>query len=377
MRVFAWNYRGLGQPRAVRELTDLVRTHRPKVVGLLEIKIDGRKLEPIRKRLGLKHGIVVERRGLAGGIALWWAEDIEIRILSYSQSHIDALVENTEDLAYRITIFYGHPSACKRHISWDLLRLLNCQYNYPWVVFGDFNEICFGWEVKGRRVRGEWQMRSFREAILDCDLADLGYRGSPFTFSNRRMGHLETKARLDRVLANSEWRSLFPKAQVTHVSTSTSDHYLLLIDIYINARSKGDKLFKFEPMCLRHSGFGEIVNEAWDFPDQEEASLGYMLKKCGEHLSDWNRRYFGRVQNQIKKLKNRLEVVQSLSRNEEIRAEEAAIVTELDEWRLREEILWRQRSRAEWLMEGDRNTSFFHARASQRKKRNRIDRLQN
>ncbi|CAM8923620.1 unnamed protein product [Rhodiola kirilowii] len=136
MRVFAWNYRGLGQPRAVRELTDLVRTHRPKVVGLLEIKIDGRKLEPIRKRLGLKHGIIVERRGLAGGIALWWAEDIEIRILSYSQSHINALVENTEDLAYRITIFYGHPSACKRHISWDLLRLPNCQYNYPWVVLG-------------------------------------------------------------------------------------------------------------------------------------------------------------------------------------------------------------------------------------------------
>jgi hypothetical protein len=40
-----------------------------------------------------------------------------------------------------------------------------------------------------------------------------------------------------------------------------------------------------------------------------------------------------------------------------------------------EEIMAKQRSRVEWLREGDRNTSFFHTRASARKWANKISML--
>lgn len=40
-----------------------------------------------------------------------------------------------------------------------------------------------------------------------------------------------------------------------------------------------------------------------------------------------------------------------------------------------EEIAWRQRSRALWLKEGDKNTKFFHQFANAHKRYNHIDQL--
>ena len=45
---------------------------------------------------------------------------------------------------------------------------------------------------------------------------------------------------------------------------------------------------------------------------------------------------------------------------------------EINEMLTREEIMWNQRSRASWIKWGDRNTKFFHATASQRRRRNKI-----
>lgn len=40
-----------------------------------------------------------------------------------------------------------------------------------------------------------------------------------------------------------------------------------------------------------------------------------------------------------------------------------------------EELFWKQKSRATWLREGDKNTEFFHATTKQRRARNRITKL--
>lgn len=50
---------------------------------------------------------------------------------------------------------------------------------------------------------------------------------------------------------------------------------------------------------------------------------------------------------------------------------------ELEDLLEKDQIWWAQRSRASWLKRGDRNTKFFHQKASQRRKRNWIHQIKN
>ncbi|CAM8914848.1 unnamed protein product [Rhodiola kirilowii] len=372
MKTLCWNCRGLGQPRSVHSLAELVRSNKPSIVALIETKIEGRRLEGIRRRLGFANGFSVDREGLAGGLAIWWKEGVSLSIRSYSRHHIDCKVMEGDE--FRLTVFYGNPVSNRRAESWELLRNLSKQGDGPWLVLGDFNEILFGWELKGRRLRKEWQMRRFREAIEDSSLSDLGFNGDPFTYSNRREGVFETRARLDRAFGNEEWRNLFPIVEVRHLISSVSDHYPLLVEFSKSKKVYKRRLFRFEPMWLRHEGYSDFIDNSWKEGGSEGDLLG-KLKHCRVRLAAWNKSVFGRADIWIARLKVELEKVKSQFRSQEVIEKEARISKDLEEWLAREELFWRQRSRVEWLREGDANTKYFHERASCRERRNMITRI--
>jgi hypothetical protein len=89
-------------------------------------------------------------------------------------------------------------------------------------------------------------------------------------------------------------------------------------------------------------------------------------------LAAWSRDSFGAPQKEIRKLEKRLAWLRSHCARGNYCQEEQQIEHRLCELFEREEIMLRQRSRVEWLQAGDRNTSFFQARATAQRRANKI-----
>ncbi|KAJ8445113.1 hypothetical protein Cgig2_029485 [Carnegiea gigantea] len=108
-----------------------------------------------------------------------------------------------------------------------------------------------------------------------------------------------------------------------------------------------------------------VIYMHWIFRDM--ILLGGMDKGT---FVPWRRGFFGNVRVEIKKLEAQLKgTVDARSRKN--------ILTSIGEWRKREEVLWWQRARIDFLKYGNSNTRWFHSRASMRRARNHIDGLLN
>src|SRR3954471_11036721 len=76
-------------------------------------------------------------------------------------------------------------------------------------------------------------------------------------------------------------------------------------------------------------------------------------------------------------LKHELEILRQVPNRSGRSGREIKITDRLVELYNREETLWWQRSRIEWLVGGDKNSKFFHIRASMRRRKNLIKNLKN
>jgi hypothetical protein len=166
----------------------MVRKKDPLVLFLSETKIEAKMLEVLRCKWNFIGKFVVPSRSQSGGLALFWSKGLPVSISSYSQHHIDAVLECQSVDAWRFTGFYRAPTVGGKLVAWDILRTIRPHHNLPWLCAGDFNELLSGDEKWGRLPRPEPQMIMFRKLVDDCGFMDLGFNGPPFTWWNKRNG---------------------------------------------------------------------------------------------------------------------------------------------------------------------------------------------
>ncbi|KAK3182746.1 hypothetical protein Dsin_030032 [Dipteronia sinensis] len=140
---------------------------------------------------------------------------------------------------------------------------------------------------------------------------------------------------------------------------------------------KGGRGFRFEHFWLKDDDCEDIVKEAWAEYGMVNSveDLKGKLAWCAAELEAWSKLKFGSLRKKINMKQEELETLFESSHEPGSREKICRAEKELEGLLAREELYWRQRSKVDWLMEGDRNSKLFHAKASARKRKNTISML--
>ncbi|XP_048502752.1 uncharacterized protein LOC125498565 [Beta vulgaris subsp. vulgaris] len=246
------------------------------------------EVEALKDRLGYKNAFGVSSVGRAGGLSLYWKEEVLFSLVSFSQHHICGDVED-KGKKWRFVGIYGWAKEEEKHFTWSLLRHLCVESPLPIIVGGDFNEILCYSEKEGGADRVRREMTGFRDTMDFLGLRDLGYTGHWHTWERGKSANTCIRERLDR--------------------------------------------------------FGLGPNNAGKFT---------------------------KLDKQIGEAERKLAAAQQQAITDENCQLCVDLEKSLDELHEKREAYWYLRSRVAEVRDGDRNTSYFHHKASQRRKRNYV-----
>ncbi|XP_024196657.1 uncharacterized protein LOC112199901 [Rosa chinensis] len=295
-KILVWS-RGLNNIETQDALVNIVRQQNPSIVFLSETLAAPDLLTEVRRRIGFDGVICSPREDDCRGLGLFWRNEVPVRLRNYSANHIDVEVGAVgSEGAFQFTGVYGVATAANQNITRNLLRTLARQIRLPWLVAGDFNEILCLADKSGGPPRCVAQMNRFCQALVDCELMDMGSVGS---------------------------------------------HYIYLVkSVYKRKIGPCVSEFPLEGALSLFPGY---------HPPSEQVSR--KIKQNGNLFLSWNTRVFQQGQVELKLIQGKLDELMKTHYEASQFDEQRALQTRLNELMSINETYWRQRSKIQWLRE--------------------------
>lgn len=155
-------------------------------------------------------------------------------------------------------------------------------------------------------------MELFREFLNGAGLMDMDPKGSKFTWRINPRNGFVTRERLDRVVVNWAWRAVFSHALAISLPIITSDHAPIILQL--TPRQKSGVTFQYEAIWDDKEECGEIIKQSWKTDADVEDSWTAVLnrtKNCKRNLQEWHKATFKQADEELFRLKRKLEQVTS------------------------------------------------------------------
>lgn len=157
-----------------------------------------------------------------------------------------------------------------------------------------------------------------------------------------------------------------------------SDHCpIILIE---DDKDWGPKPFRFLNAWVLHPTFMSKIKSVWE-NTHVDGWAGYRLKiklkSLKETLKVWNEEVFGNIECKLKEVEDIMHELDLAAEVRPLQDHEVLSRREIkgEIWKLRKmkDWVWMQKSRVTWALKGNKNTRYFHIRATQRQSRNLLD----
>lgn len=305
-----------------------------------------------------------------------WRNNVSIDVVATNPQFVLTKVRKGKEKIGLVSFVYGSPANHLRNKLWENLSGDKLPLTEEWIALGDYNAVTCLEDVSNRDNFQTHRCAGMRHWVFKEGLIDIGFVGARYTWTRGSDNSTFTGARLDIVLCNLQWITKYPNTKVTHLARVCFDHSPLLVELEPTSESQRRYTVQFQAAWSRLPSFQGMVAKCWE----GDTPIMYNISNMQLNCSKWGKEEFGSIKRRKNKLLARIEEIQRhmdhKPRGGLLRLERK-LREELEEVLHQEELKWFQKSKEEWILSGDRNTSFYHSATMVRRARGRINGLKN
>ncbi|KAJ9535362.1 hypothetical protein OSB04_un001524 [Centaurea solstitialis] len=373
VKIAIWNVRGLNMVSRRNEVKRLIFENGLEVCSLVETKVCGPRLRAICEEI-FGNWLWVSNNSVCNGrtrvIVGWDPNKINLDVAAVFSQVVHTHILHIESKRwFHCSFIYAANEVVNRRELWDQLVLHKGVVKLdPWLIMGDFNVGLHPSDSSRGSSVVSIGMQEFRDCINAIEMEDLNHHGLNFTWIQKPMSDVGGKGllkKLDRVMGNLAFLEDFVTACVSFLPWGLSDHSPAVLSIPSLTPFK-QRPFKFLNYWSENPNFLPLVGSAWDshFYGCSMFSLVSKLKLLKKSLRKLHRDH-GDVFERVRSIRCEVEKVQSDidcdPESGDLRCEGAVLIKNLKDALVDEECVLRQRSKIQWLKEGDGNTRYFHS----------------